>query len=66
MPFKHVGLWEVNPRPPPKATCLRAVTYRHAGPPKIAEYSIDSSVSQLPASDKWLYVGLICPVDLLA
>ena len=26
------------------------------GPPKVPEYSIDSSLSQLPASDKWLYV----------
>jgi hypothetical protein len=28
-----------------------------AGPPKVPEYnSIGSSVSQLPASDKWLHV----------
>jgi hypothetical protein len=43
---KHLGLWQVKRRPPPKAT----------GPTKIAEYSIDYSTSQLPASDKWLYV----------
>jgi len=43
--LKHLGLWQVEPRPPPKAT----------EPTKIAEYSIDFSISQLPASDKWLY-----------
>lgn len=51
--LKHLGLWEINQRPPPKATCLRAVTHRQAGPP--TDYSIDYSVSQLPGSDKWLY-----------
>ena len=44
--FKHLGLWEIKQRPPPKA----------AGPPKVPEYSIDYSVSQLSASDNWLYV----------
>jgi hypothetical protein len=55
--LKHLGLWEVKPRPPPKAT----------GPQKTSEYSIDYShrgvgpygpeaVSQLPASGKWVYV----------
>ena len=43
--LKHLGLWDIKTRPPPKAT----------GQPKVPEYSIDSSVSQLPASDKWLY-----------
>jgi len=46
--LKHLGLWEIKQRPPPKAT----------GPPKPAEYSIDYSVSQVPASDNWLYVDL--------
>ncbi|MFH1351318.1 MAG: transposase, partial [Pseudomonadota bacterium] len=54
--LKHLGLWEVKPRPPPKATCLRADTHRQAGPQKTPEYRIDYSVSQLPTSDKWLYV----------
>ena len=40
--LKHLGLWEVKPRPPPKAT----------RPTKIAEYSIDYSVSQLPESTR--------------
>ena len=39
--LKHLGLWQFKPRPPPKAT----------GQTKIAEYSIDYSTSQLPASD---------------
>jgi len=49
--LKHLGLWEVKPRPPPKAT----------GPPKPPEYHIDYSTSQLPVSDKWLYVDLKYP-----
>ena len=59
--LKHLGLWDRKARPPPKATCLRlpvaaatqtgALTHRQAGPPKTPEYSIDYSVSQLPASD---------------
>jgi len=44
--LKHLGLWEIKQRPPPKST----------GPPKPPEYSIDCSVSQLPGSDNWLYV----------
>ena len=44
--LKHLGLWEVKARPPPKAT----------GPTKPPEYSIDYSVSQLPLSDDWHYV----------
>ena len=62
--LKHLGLWEVKPRPPPKAT----------RPTKIAEYSIDYSTSQIPAlarrqsggSDKWLYVDLDYPEILPA
>ena len=61
--LKHLGLWELKARPPPRATCLRANTHRQAGPP-IQEYKIDYSISQLPVparrlsggSDKWLYV----------
>jgi hypothetical protein len=44
--LKHLGLWEVKPRPPPKAT----------GPPKPPQYQIDYSTSQFSVSDKWLYV----------
>ena len=44
--LKHLGLWEVKPRPSPKAT----------GPQKTVERHIDYSVFQIPVSDKWLYV----------
>lgn len=52
--LKHLGLWDVKARPPPRATL----------PPKIQEYKIDYSTSQLPEftcrmsgwSQKWLYV----------
>ena len=44
--LKHLDLWHVKPRPPPKAT----------GPQETPEYRIDYSASQLPTSDKWLYV----------
>lgn len=43
--LKHLGLWEIKQRPPPKST----------GSPKPPDYSIDYSVSQLPGSDNWLY-----------
>jgi hypothetical protein len=44
--LKHLGLWNVRTRPPPRTTAL----------PKIPDYSIDYTDSQLPVSDKWLYV----------
>jgi len=44
--LKHLGLWDRKPRPPPKAN----------SPPITPEYQIDYTNSQLPASDKWLYV----------
>jgi hypothetical protein len=52
--LKHLGLWDVKTRPPPKAT----------GPSKIADYNIDYSTTQLSVSDnlsrasrsnEWLY-----------
>jgi hypothetical protein len=46
--LKHLNLWDVKVRPPPKAT----------GPPKPLKYTFDYSTSQLPASDKWLYVDV--------
>jgi hypothetical protein len=46
--LKHLNLWDVKTRPPPKAI----------GPPKPIEYTCDYSTSQLPASDKWLYVDV--------
>jgi len=46
--LKHVGLWDVKPRLPPKANA----------PPKALEIRIDYSNSQLPLSDNYLYVDL--------
>jgi hypothetical protein len=46
--LKHLNLWDVKTRPPPKAI----------GPPKPIEYICDYSTSQLPASDKRLYVDV--------
>ena len=48
---KHLGLWQINPRPPPKETLLGEVTHRQAGQTKITEYRIDYSTSQLPSSE---------------
>ena len=52
--LKHLGLWEIRARPPPRAT----------GAAKNPEYHIDYSTSQLPeparrslgGSDNYLYV----------
>jgi len=44
--LKHLGLWDRKARPPPKPAALQ----------KIHEYRIDYSDSQLPVSDKRLYV----------
>jgi len=44
--LKHLGLWDVKPRPPPGTQAAAEKT----------ETIIDDSFSQLPVSDKWLYV----------
>ena len=44
--LKHLGLWDQKARPPPKADA----------PTMAPEYHIDYTDSQLPVSDKWLYV----------
>ena len=44
--LKHLGSWEIKERPSPK----------------VPEYSIDCSISQLPASDKWLAVSHVFSV----
>jgi len=49
--IKHLGLWGVKTRPPPKT----------AGPPKPLKHTFDYSTSQLPSSDKWLYVDVEYP-----
>ena len=43
--LKHLGLWEVKPRPP-----FTDTLHGHG------HEWIDYSMSQLPVSDKWLYV----------
>jgi len=54
--LKHLGLWNLKARPPPKEKKL----------PKLSEYSIDYSSSQLPdsnnmsrapSSNEWLHVA---------
>jgi len=42
--LKHLGLWEIKARPPPRSNA----------PPKAPEYYIDYTDSQIPVSDKWL------------
>ena len=44
--LKHLGLWQIKARPPPRAI----------GAAKNPEYHIDSSFSQPPVSDNYLYV----------
>jgi len=44
--LKHLGLWKKKARPPPKTRVAH----------KRTDIFIDDSFSQLPASDKWLYV----------
>jgi len=43
--LKHLGLWDVKPRPPPRANA-----------PPITKENIDYYDSQLPPSDNYLYV----------
>ena len=44
--LKHLGLWEIKARPPPKAN----------SPPMAQEYNIAYTDYQLPVSDNYLYV----------
>ena len=44
---KHLGLWDIEDRPPPKEAKAQ---------PKCIESYIDYSDSQLPPSDNYLYV----------
>ena len=53
--LKHLGLWEVKPRPPPRMGKTQAL---------YTEPHIDYSDSQVFPSDKGLYVDLISPADL--
>jgi hypothetical protein len=49
--LKHLGLWDLKARSPTKATWA----------PKPLEYIFDYSISQIPVSDKWLYVDVEYP-----
>jgi len=50
--LKHLGLWEVKPRPPPKMAKSR---------PLLTEPHIDYSDSQVPPSDNGFYVEPVYP-----
>ena len=54
--LKHLGLWDQKARPPPKVN----------SPPMTPEYHIDSTDSQLPASDNYLYVDPEYPESYMA
>jgi hypothetical protein len=53
--LKHLGLWEVRPRPPPQTMKTQTL---------FTEPHIDYSDSQVPLSDNQLYVGPLTPADL--
>jgi hypothetical protein len=50
--LKHLGLWEVKPRPQPQIA---------KRPPLFAEPRIDYSESRVPLSDNGLYVDPVGP-----
>jgi len=54
--LKHLGLWEVKPRPVCMPRTGRPLP-RATGPQKTPKYSMDYSVSQLPLSDKLAICG---------
>jgi hypothetical protein len=54
--LKHLGLWDVKPRPPP---------WMAKAQPLCTEPWIDYSDSQIPRSDDGLDVDSINPADLL-
>jgi hypothetical protein len=54
--LKHLGLWELAPRPPPRSAKSQ---------PLSTEPHIDYSDSQVPFSDNWFYVDPLYPADLL-
>ena len=57
--LKHLGLWDVKACPP--SVWRARPPPRPNAPPKALEYYIDYTDSQLPVSDKWLYVDAEYP-----
>jgi hypothetical protein len=53
--LKHLALWEVKPRPPPRMAKSRSL---------FTEPHIDYSDSQVLPSDNGLYVDPVSPADL--
>ena len=51
--LKHLGLWEIKSRPPPK---IEKST-------KVVDPVIDCSDSQVPSSDEYLYYDVEFPVE---
>jgi hypothetical protein len=56
--LKHLNLWDIKTRPPPKATCLRADTHRQAGPPKPLKHAFDYYTLHILHSSKSAFYQL--------
>jgi len=54
--LKHLGLWDIKARPPPKSKKSSQVT----------EMIIDNSDSQLLPSDDYLFYEPDCPIEIYA
>jgi len=52
--LKHLGLWQVKPRPPPRVAKTRTL---------FTKPHIDYSESQVQPSDNGLYVDSVSPAD---
>jgi hypothetical protein len=65
--LKHLGVWEVKPRPPPRIQKAQPhyaephIDYSHRG---VGPYGPEAD-SQLPPFDNGFYVDPIYPADLL-
>ena len=53
---KHLGLWDVKARPPPRAN----------SPPESSEQYVDYSDSQIPVSDGHLYMDMDYPEAVIS
>jgi len=54
--LKHLGLWDVKARPPPRANW----------PPESSEQYVDYSDSQIPVSDGHLYMDMDYPESVIS